>query len=322
MPCHPARARELLKSGRAVKRWFKGIFAIKLLDREGGDTQDTVVAIDPGSKREGLTVKSKVHTYLNLQAEAVDWVKEKLETRRNMRRARRFRKTPCRQNRKNRTRGGLPPSTRARWQLKLRLLNWLAKMFPVAQIVVEDIAARTLPGLSGWNGSFSPLEVGKQWFYAEIQKRWPLEVYAGFETKAERDRLGLAKSKNKLAETFDAHCVDSFALANLALGGDGKLDNRELLIVTPLNFIRRQLHKLQPAKGGKRQKFGGTQCGEFKKGAIVKHIKRGIHLIGGFTKGYLSLNSVNTGQRVIKAARKQDLVHLAFNSFAVRAAQA
>ena len=33
MPCHPARARKLLATGRAVPHHVKGIFAIRLLDR-------------------------------------------------------------------------------------------------------------------------------------------------------------------------------------------------------------------------------------------------------------------------------------------------
>ena len=40
--------------------------------------------------------------YLNIETHAVDWVKDHVEVRRNMRRARRFRNTPCGQNRTNR----------------------------------------------------------------------------------------------------------------------------------------------------------------------------------------------------------------------------
>jgi len=68
---HPARARELVRKGRALRRFNKGIFYIKLLDRVGGDVQDIAVGIDPGSKKEGFTVKSEAHTYLNIQADAV-----------------------------------------------------------------------------------------------------------------------------------------------------------------------------------------------------------------------------------------------------------
>ena len=45
--------------------------------------------------------------FLNVQAEAVDWVRKAVEIRRTMRRARRFRNAPCRANRQNRGRGGI-----------------------------------------------------------------------------------------------------------------------------------------------------------------------------------------------------------------------
>jgi hypothetical protein len=87
-----------------------------------------------------------------------------------MRRGRRKRITPCRQPRFNRQRGGIPPSTKARWQWKLRICWWLKKIFPITDFVVEDISATTKKGKRRWNVSFSPLEVGKRWFYAELEK--------------------------------------------------------------------------------------------------------------------------------------------------------
>ena len=57
MPCHPARVRELVRSGRAVRRHDRGLFYIKLTDRADGATQPIAVGIDPGSKKEAFTVK-------------------------------------------------------------------------------------------------------------------------------------------------------------------------------------------------------------------------------------------------------------------------
>jgi hypothetical protein len=120
MPCHAARARELVRKGRAVRRFDRGLFYIQLSDRETGETQPIAVGIDPGSKKEAITVKSESHTYLNIQADAVTWVKEHVEIRRNMRRVRRYRKTPYRKCRPNRqvNQVKLPPSTKSRWGWK------------------------------------------------------------------------------------------------------------------------------------------------------------------------------------------------------------
>jgi hypothetical protein len=96
-------------------------------------------------------------------------VKDVVETKRNMRRARRLIKTPCRKNKINRNMGGISPSTRTRCQWKLRISQVLSKLFPIECFVVEDIKAR-LTGKRRWDASFSLLEVGKSWFYSELEK--------------------------------------------------------------------------------------------------------------------------------------------------------
>src|ERR1700692_4645278 len=157
--------------------------------------QPVAVGIDPGSKREGYSVLSASHTYLNIQAEAREGVKEAEKDSTRMRRTRRHRKTPCRQPRQNRkhSKRKLPPSTRARWQWKLRLARFLCQLFPVSVFVVEDIKARTR-GKRRWDQSFSPLEVGKQWFYVELGKLAPVQTKQGYDTSALREQLGLMKT--------------------------------------------------------------------------------------------------------------------------------
>ena len=317
MPCHPARARELIRQGRAVRRFDRGLFYLRLVDREAGETQPVAVGIDPGSKKEGITVKSASQTYLNIQADAVTWVADAVETRRNMRRARRFRKTPCRANRQNRTRGGIPPSTKARWQWKLRLCRWLARIYPLAAFVVEDIKAVT-KGKRRWDVMFSPLQVGKQWLYEELRQIAPVHLKQGWETKELRDAHGLKKTGKKMAEVFAAHCVDSWVLANGYTGGHTQPDNTRLLCITPLRFHRRQLHRLQPEKGGIRKPYGGTRSHGFKRGSLVNHPKFGLTYIGGWLKDRISLHSVATGKRLSQQAKPSDCLFLTYNAWRVR----
>src|SRR5206468_3322262 len=126
MPTTANRAATWLRSGKATGFFKKGIFCVRLnTPPSDNKTQPIALGVDPGSKKEGYTVKSASHTYLNIQADAVTHVKIAVEDRRDARRARRARKSPCRQPRFNRAKGGIPPSTRARWQWKLRLVNWL-----------------------------------------------------------------------------------------------------------------------------------------------------------------------------------------------------
>lgn len=324
MPTTPSRARRWRKSGKATGFWKRGVYCVRLnVEPSGRATQPIAVGIDPGSKREGLTVKSSAHTYLNIQATAVDWVKDAVEVRRNMRRARRFRKTPCRANRKNRKRGGLPPSTKARWQWKLRLCRWLTKMFPITAFVIEDIKAIT-KGKRRWDVMFSPLEVGKQWMYAELRKIAPVETKQGYETKELRDVAGLKKTSRKLAEVFEAHCIDSWVLANFYTGGHVKPDNTEILLIKPLRFHRRQLHVLQPACGGMRKSYGGTRSLGFTRGSLVKHRKYGLTYVGGYSPTGISLHSLGGGKdggRLCRNAQPADLKFLTYASWMTRSVE-
>ena len=318
MPTKPSRARWWIKEGKATPFWKRGVFCVRL-NKEPSERamQPIAVGIDPGSKKEGFTVKSEAHTYLNIQADAVTWVKDVVEVRRNMRRARRFRKTPCRKHRYNRAKSPFPPSTKARWQWKLRLCWWLSKLFPIDCFVVEDIKATTKMGRK-WNHSFSPLQVGKQWFYDKLSTLARVEIKQGYETKELRDSAGLKKTKKKLAEIFEAHCVDSWVLANGWTGGHTQPDNKRLLCITPLRFHRRQLHRLQFSKGGVRKPYGGTLSHGFKRGSLVKHPKWGLAYVGGFLKDRISLHAVATGKRLCQNAKPADCQFLTFNTWRTR----
>lgn len=316
MPCHPARARQLVRKGYAIRRFDKGIFYIRLTRRRDGETQIISLGIDPGSKKEALTVKSSAHTYLNIQADAVTWVKDVMTTRRLMRHARRTRKCPYRQPRwSNRAKKGIPPSTKARWQWKLRLCNWLSGLYPVSKFVVEEICAVSKKNQRKWNASFLPLEVGRKWFYAELEKLAPVETLREYETKRLRDSLDLKKSSDKMSDKFEAHCIDSWVLANWWTGGHMQPDNTEMLFVTPLRFHRRQLHRLQPEIGGGRKPYGGTRSLGFRRGSLVKHPKWGFVYVGGCTEDRISLYSLRDGTRLCQNAKPSDVKFLAFSSW-------
>lgn len=319
MPTRPSRARRWIRDGKATAFFKRGVFCVRLnVDPSALDVQPIALGIDPGSKKEGFTIKSAKHTFLNVQADAVTHVKDAIETRRNMRKVRRFRKTPCRPNRMNRARGGIPPSTKARWQWKLRIVHWLAKMFPIQAVVLEDISAGPKKGQRRWNASFGPLQVGKQWFQQQLHPLFDLRIKHGWETAELRTELGLRKSKAKMSETFSAHCVDSWVLANSWTGGHTQPDNTRLLCITPLRFHRRQLHKLQPAKGGTRKRYGSTLSHGFVRGSIIKHPKWGTCYVGGYQRGRISLHDLKTGKRLCRSAKPEEVKHVAYNTWRAR----
>ena len=272
----------------------------------------------------GYTVISAKHQYINIQAKAVDWVKKHVKTRREMRRSRRYRKTPCRQPRWNRLihEIRLAPSTKARWQWKLKIATWLSKIYPITVFVVEDIKATSWGGK--WGKTFSPLQVGKDWFERELQQLAPVELLQGHETAELRSQLGLKKSKNKMAFAFSAHCVDSFTLAYSAVGGTSEPSNQDLLVITPLRFHRRQLHRLEHAPGHIRFRYGGTISAGFKRGSIVHHPKWGLTYVGGemvkptkkeLHRKVISLHSLKTGKRLTQSANPKDIKFLTYNTW-------
>ena len=146
MPCNPARARKLLSKGRAqVLRRYP--FTIILLDREGGETQETQVKVDPGAKTTGIAVVANFkHGLRCIWAAELSHrghkIRDGLLKRRQLRRGRRSRKTRYRQPRfDNRTRseGWLPPSLQSRVDNVTTWLNRLSKFNPVTHLAVERV---------------------------------------------------------------------------------------------------------------------------------------------------------------------------------------
>lgn len=313
MPCSPKRARKLMKSDKAIPRHLKGLFYIKLTDRSDGDTQSVAVGIDPGSSFEGYTVKSATRTFLNVNSLAANGklIKKAIEARSNSRRVRRQRKNPYRANKMNRSRskGWVPPSTKARWQLKLNILKWFARLYPVTNVVVEDVNVTTEKGGSRRNSAFSAIQAGKNWLYSHILALgYSLTTFKGSQTASFRRRLGLFKTKNKASKLFDSHCVDSWVLANEILGNQLKPDLTHVLVLKPLTHTRRQLHRLNFKKGGTRSRYGGTMSLGIQRGTLVEHVKYGKCLIGG-NNGVdrVSLHSNISLSRLTQSAKLVDL---------------
>lgn len=344
MPTTPNRAKRWVKSKKATYFYKLGMVCVRL-DQEPSahNLQPIAVGVDTGGTYEAITFKSKSSTYLNIQSGAVTWVKSAVKERCILRRSRRNRKTPCRTPKlvTQKKEGWLAPSTRARWNSKLRSIDVFRKVMPLSDYNVEDIAAVTKEGQRRWNLSFSPLEVGKKYFYGELTKKGRLfEPTPGWRTKEERDKLGLVKSKSN-EYAFRAHCQDSWVLANMVVGGHSKPDNKKILYLTPLQFQRRNLHRAQAKKGDLlrqkklleqkvliklskdgRPRYGGMDSLGFKRGSLVKHPKYGVAYVGGFSadKQRISLNSLEIepeapNNRLSQNVKAGDCKFLCYNSW-------
>ena len=187
---------------------------------------------------------------------------------------------------------------------------------------MEDIKTTSWGGK--WGKTFSPLQIGKDWFYHELEKLAPVELIQGYETAELRNYLGLKKSKNKMATVFSSHCVDSFALAYSAVGGETEPTNKDILVVTPLRFHRRQLHRIKHSSGHVRSRYGGTISAGFKRGSIVKHPLWGLTYMGGEMvkptkrepdRKVVSLHSIESGKRLTQSAKPNDIQFLTYSTW-------
>jgi hypothetical protein len=132
-----------------------------------------------------------------------------------------------------------------------------------------------------------------------------LVLRTGYETAALRDRFGLTKIGQKDSPTFSSHAVDAWVMAADVAGAEYPTEFG-LFYWTPIRLHRRQLHRLQPEKGGIRKPYGGTRSLGLSRGTLVRHIKHGLTYIGGTLKGKLSLHNTVTGKRVTQSAKPGD----------------
>ena len=160
MPCHPARAKELLKKRKAaVFRRYP--FTIILKDRSEGDLQPLELKVDPGSKASGLALvgefkRGKRVIFAANLCHRGQAVKAALESRRSLRSSRRARKTRYRAPRflnRARPKGWLPPSLMSRVD---NVKSWASKLIrfsPLSALAVEtarfDMQKMENPEISG-----------------------------------------------------------------------------------------------------------------------------------------------------------------------------
>ena len=144
MPCSPAKARMLLKAKKAeVKR--RTPFTIQLIQATGETVQPVTLGVKAGSKEIGLSAASeKAELYasvVQLRSDIVDL----LSTRRELRQARRNRKTRYRAPRfdnrvHSKNQGWLAPSIENKINAHLSRVAIVRKLLPVSKIVVETAA--------------------------------------------------------------------------------------------------------------------------------------------------------------------------------------
>ena len=292
-PCKQGKARKMLFGGVAKVVWNKfGEFGIQMLIPTREETPKTILGIDNGTKFEGYSLIVAKENQLNIM-----WllpnkktIVNKLEQRRQLRRARRWRNCRRRQARfDNRSREGfIAPSQLMMVQSRLKAIKEFFKYYPISKVAIEDVKFNHRDKHYGKN--FSTIEIGKNMIKAFIIGKVGRDNYItfeGFETEQIRNKLRLKKSSNKASETFNSHCVDSFSITS-ELSNAEPIFNIKVIDDT-YRPTRRRLHDTQPKKGGIRDKYSTGSFKGIQKGCICDFGQ----IVGGTKTNFWIRNSDN-----------------------------
>lgn len=151
-PCHPARARELLRKGRAVVARHTP-FVIRLKDRAVADSEvgGVEVGVDPGSRHTGIAVftaragqrRARFALQLNHRSATIRTRMEQRAAYRRRRRSANLRYRAPRFSNRTRPDGWLPPSLRHGVDTTVSWMDRLTRWAPVTAVHAERVAFDT-----------------------------------------------------------------------------------------------------------------------------------------------------------------------------------
>jgi hypothetical protein len=303
-PCKNQKARKLLVGRVAKPVWNKiGMFGIQMQVQTREETPKFILGCDWGTKFEGYSVVSETDNNLNIM-----WllpnkkaIANKLEERRQLRRARRWRqcgRRECKFNNRNKD-GFIAPSQLMIVNSRLKVLKEILKCYPIKKVVIEDVKFSHKD--KKWGKNFTTVEIGKQKIYDYIKEQLGkrgLKLVKGYDTFKLLEKYGIKKNSNKSKEDFYTHCIDSFIIASEQFKKEqkgfmqriGNKINEEIIVVDDTyRPTRRRLHDTQPKKGNIREKYSTGKFMGIRKGTICEFGQ----IVGGTKKNFWIRNSDN-----------------------------
>jgi hypothetical protein len=159
----------------------------------------------------------------------------------------------------------------------------------VTDVVVEDISFDHYN--KHWGKHFSQVEIGKKYLYQELTKLGKLTLKKSMETSERRKELQLKKISNKSKRKPESHSTDAIALSSLVNKNLDLISSYPFYVWKRFQYSRRQLHRLEPAKGGIRTRYGGSNSlKHFKKNDVVIY-KGELARVGGYMGKKMSLHN-------------------------------
>ncbi len=275
--------------------------------------------------------------FIPKQGTAIAGVKEKMSYRSMLRRGRRGRRIDRskifqlrnhRQKRfSNRKKTKLAPSIRSNRQLEIRVISELSKIYPITLVRVEKVRAdidRTSRRKGAKSGKgFSPVMVGQAWSLEQLSQIAPVVTVEGWQkdgngTSQVREYLKLIKNKtDKALPAPETHAIDAVAIAashfvkykpfhtanthGCVWVGEVAITPAVFKVISKPRITRRRLHDVVPAKGGIRERYGGsTTPFKARKGDLIEYSTKSkgeVKKVTGYCSGYtgknLSLSDAN-----------------------------
>jgi len=194
LPTHPARARKLLRKGKA-KVIQVVPFTIKLSRKVDNPVGDFILGVDDGAKKVGVAVVNNKtnEVVFKGQIELRQDVKRLMKQRREYRRSRRSRNLRYRKSRwSNRISEKLVPSIKCRKDSTIRFIKDMNKRINITNVIVEEVKFNHFK--YKWGKYFSLVEIGKSYLKEQILNLGLIYNNTfGYITKENRLKLGLSK---------------------------------------------------------------------------------------------------------------------------------
>ena len=206
MPCKKAKARKLLKQGKA-KVIKKEPFTIQLIFECENQVQEVTLGVDAGSKAIGLSVTTDKDELFSAEVELRNDIVDLLSTRRQNRRTRRnrlrYRKPRFLNRVGSKNKGWLAPSIENKINTHLKVISKIYEILPISKTIVE-VASFNIQKIK------NPDIQGKEYQQGEQLDFWNVREYVLF-----RDGHKCQGKKNCKNKILNVHHIES-----RKIGGD------------------------------------------------------------------------------------------------------
>lgn len=272
MPTTQGRAYHLVKSGKGifVKDKHLGWYLKLKKEPTGFHKQQIVLGIDTGTMFLGFSVVGN-NISTNLEFEQTqkklnkDYIKIHSSNRVMYRRMRRSRLCHREARFSNRTGHKITSTSNYIFQNIRNCVNWLFSLYPITDIVVEDVSFNHYVSTKG--SSFSPIEQVKTRLYKFLRTKGNL-IVSSSNPKKLRSFVNITtgevkdlKEKDKAKKSFYAHCIDSHSLTQLAFDG----------LKYPFTEEITYLSRSKPGIDANRRKLSREKASQYGNNLVKRH---------------------------------------------------